>query len=91
MPDAMQNRAIALHGENVRFGSQADVRTAKRHVRFTPDSDQESDFSQKPMSALTQKADMCGATRMSAKGQKRTFTSKQQTDRLTAVCLKPIS
>jgi hypothetical protein len=29
-------------------GSQADVRTAKRHVRFTPDSDHESDFSQKP-------------------------------------------
>src|SRR4029079_12376812 len=48
---------------NVRFGSQADVRTAKRHVRFTPDSDHESDFSQKPMSALPPKADMCGATR----------------------------
>jgi hypothetical protein len=46
---------------DVRFGSQADVRTAKRHVRFTPDSDHESDFSQKPMSALTPKADMCSA------------------------------
>ena len=46
---------------DVRFGSQADVRTAKRHVRFTPDSDHESDFSQKPMSALTPKAEVCSA------------------------------
>jgi len=34
---------------------------AKANVRFTPNSDCESDFSQKSMSALTPKADVCGA------------------------------
>jgi hypothetical protein len=33
------------------------------HVRFTPDSDRESGFPRKVMSALPPKADMCGATR----------------------------
>jgi hypothetical protein len=28
--------------ENVRFGSKADMRGTKRHVRFTPNSDRES-------------------------------------------------
>jgi hypothetical protein len=45
----------------VRFGSPADICIAKGHVRFSPDSDHESDFSQKPMSALTPKADVCSA------------------------------
>jgi len=45
----------------VRFGSGADICAAISDVRFTPNSDQESDFSQKPMSASTPKADMCGA------------------------------
>jgi hypothetical protein len=40
---------------DVRFGSKADIRTAKRHVRFTPDSDRESEIPQKAMSALGQK------------------------------------
>jgi len=31
------------------------------HVRFTPDSDRESVFPQKVMSALPPKADSCGA------------------------------
>ena len=35
--------------------------SAKSHVRFTPNSDRESGFSQKAMSALPPKADMCGA------------------------------
>jgi len=48
---------------DVRFGSKADIRTAKRHVRFTPDSDTESEIPQKAMSALPPKADMCGANR----------------------------
>jgi hypothetical protein len=30
------------HGANVRFGSKADICSAKRHVRFTPNSDRES-------------------------------------------------
>jgi hypothetical protein len=46
---------------DVRYGSLADMCAAKRHVRFTPGSDHESDFSQKPMSALPLKADMSGA------------------------------
>jgi hypothetical protein len=37
---------------NVRFGSKADIRTAKRHVRFTPNSDRKSEIPQKAMSAL---------------------------------------
>jgi hypothetical protein len=35
---------------------------AEGHVRFAPDSNRESDFAQKVMSALSPKADMCGAT-----------------------------
>ena len=37
--------------------------TATSHVRFTPNSDRESDIPQKAMSALPPKADMCSATR----------------------------
>jgi len=44
---------------DVRFGSKADICGAKRHVRFTPNSDRESGFPHKPMSALPPKADMC--------------------------------
>src|SRR5262245_50381781 len=47
---------------DVRFGSQADIRSAKRHVRFTPNSDHKSRNPQTVMSALPPKADMCGAT-----------------------------
>jgi hypothetical protein len=32
---------------NVRFGSKADIRAAKSHVRFSPNSDRESDISAK--------------------------------------------
>jgi hypothetical protein len=46
---------------NVRFGSLADICSAKGHVRLAPNSDHESGFSQKVMSALPLKADMCGA------------------------------
>src|SRR5262249_39177961 len=48
---------------NVRFGSKADMCAAKRHVRFTPNSDRESGFPQTVMSALPPKADMCSAAR----------------------------
>jgi hypothetical protein len=34
---------------------------AKRHVRFTPNSDRESGHAAMVMSALLLKADMCGA------------------------------
>jgi hypothetical protein len=39
----------------------ADICSAKGHVRFTPNSDRKADFPQTVMSALTPKADMCGA------------------------------
>jgi hypothetical protein len=45
----------------VRFGSQADICSAKGHVRFAPNSDRESEIPQKAMSALPPKADMCSA------------------------------
>jgi hypothetical protein len=48
---------------DVRFGSKADICSAKGHVRFAPNSDRESGFPHKVMSALPPKADMCGATR----------------------------
>ena len=35
--------------------------SAKRHVRFAPNSDRKSGFPQNAMSALPLKADMCGA------------------------------
>ena len=75
--DAPAEISILVYGgipeaNNVRFGSQADVRSANRHVRFTPDSDRDSGLPQKVMSALPPKADMCGALAMSALGQKRT-------------------
>ena len=47
----------------VRFGSLADICSAKGHVRFTPNSDRESRHLPRGMSALPPKADMCGATR----------------------------
>src|SRR6476660_5695834 len=46
---------------DVRFGSKADICSAKGHVRFTSNSDRESEFPQRAISALPPKADMCGA------------------------------
>src|SRR5215831_12080211 len=46
---------------DVRFGSKADICSAKRHVRFTPNSDRERGLPQRVMSALPPKADMCTA------------------------------
>ncbi|MGB8142048.1 MAG: hypothetical protein WCF52_16400, partial [Pseudolabrys sp.] len=43
---------------DVRFGSKADICSATTHVRFTPDSDRESEFPHKVMSALPPKADI---------------------------------
>src|SRR5262249_40666993 len=43
--------------------SKADICSAKRHVRFTPNSDRESRHDRLRMSALPPKADMCSATR----------------------------
>ena len=46
---------------DVRFGSKADMCVAKRHVRFTLNSDRKSGFPHRVMSALPPKADMCDA------------------------------
>src|SRR5262249_41431125 len=46
---------------HVRFGPIADICSAQAHVRFTPNSDRESEIPQKAMSALAPKADMCSA------------------------------
>ena len=46
---------------HVRFGSEADARTAKSDVRFAPDSDRKSGLPQKVMSASPPRADMCAA------------------------------
>ena len=55
-----KHRTAVMH---VRFGSEADICSAQSHVRFAPNSDRESGFPQKVMSALPLKADMCGANR----------------------------
>jgi hypothetical protein len=46
---------------DVRFGSKADICGAKGDVRFTPNSDRESGFPQKVMSALPLEADIGAA------------------------------
>jgi len=46
---------------DVRFGSEADICSAKSHVRFTPDTDRKSRHPQTVMSALPPKADICTA------------------------------
>jgi hypothetical protein len=48
-------------GADVRFGSQADICSAKGHVRFTPNSGRKSGLRQTVMSALPPKADVCSA------------------------------
>jgi hypothetical protein len=52
------NRHQNLIRAHVRFGSEADICSAPTHVRFTPNSDRESGFPRKVMSALPPKADM---------------------------------
>src|SRR5262249_57191421 len=52
---------VSVRTSDVRFGSKADICGATRHVRFTPNSDRESEIPQKAMSALPPKADLCSA------------------------------
>ena len=60
---------------DVRFGSKADICAATSHVRFTPNSDRESVFPQKVMSALPPKWTCAVQLVMSALGQKRTLAA----------------
>jgi hypothetical protein len=56
--------AAAQRKVDFRFGSLADICSAKGHVRFAPNSDRESGCpANGVMSALPPKADMCGETR----------------------------
>jgi hypothetical protein len=54
-------RTYVIMRQHVRFGSLADICSAKRHVRFTPNSDRKSGHAAMVMSALPSKADMCSA------------------------------
>ena len=60
---------------DVRFGSLADICSAKGHVRFTPNSDRKSGFPHKVMSALPPKRTCAVQLGMSAKGQKQTLVA----------------
>ena len=60
-PIGISQLLTVVSATGLRFGLKADVRTAKRHVRSTPNSDRESEIPQNVMSALPPKADMCGA------------------------------
>jgi hypothetical protein len=51
----------AERAADVRFGSEADICSAKQHVRFPPNSDRESGLPHRVMSASPPKADMCSA------------------------------
>jgi hypothetical protein len=53
---------------DVRFGSKADICGAPTHVRFTPNSDRESELPQKVMSALPRKRTCAVQLQMSALG-----------------------
>ena len=61
----------------------------KRHVRFTPNSDRESEFPHKVMSAIPPKADMCSALTYVCFGAKADSCSAhklQRRGRLSARC-----
>ena len=55
------SKGVGGETTDVRFGSKADICSAKSHVRFTPNCDRKSGFPHKVMSALPPKADMHGA------------------------------
>jgi hypothetical protein len=59
--------------KDVRFGSKADICSAKRHVRFAPNSDRKSGFPHKVMSALPPKRTCAVQLEMSAMGHKQTL------------------
>jgi hypothetical protein len=64
---ACAQEGVVLKARNVRFGSKADMCSAKRHVRFTPNSDHESGHVPMVVSALPPKADILQFARNFAK------------------------
>ena len=75
-----------MESPNVRFGSEADICGAKRHVRFTPDSDRESGLRQTVMSALPPIADMCSALAHVCFGPKADIRRTVLFDHLISLC-----
>jgi hypothetical protein len=75
MADRINGTGTLKGARNVRFGSKADIRAAKCHVRFTPNSDRNSGPPLNAMSALPPKADMCGANRHVCFGPKADIVS----------------
>jgi len=63
---------------DVRFGSKADICAAKSDVGFTPDSNRKSGFSERVMSALPPKADICSAQRHVRYGPKADISAKRR-------------
>jgi|SoiMetStandDraft_5_1073268.scaffolds.fasta_scaffold162593_1 hypothetical protein len=78
------NQSLFLSRRNVRFGSKADICGATAHVRFTPNSDRESGFPHKVMSALHPKADMCSALAHVCFGPIADIQEKGRANRKTA-------
>jgi hypothetical protein len=72
-----QTFALAPMWQDVRFGSKADMCGAPTHVRFTPESDRESGFPHKVMSASPPKRTDAVQNEMSAMGHKRSGSHDQ--------------
>jgi hypothetical protein len=64
---------------------------ARLNVRFTLNSDRESEIPQKAMSALAPKADMCSAPVHVALGQKRTFAPLPVRAHQSALAINEVS
>jgi hypothetical protein len=80
----MPSGVVIQRPANVRFGSKADICAAIGNVRFAFDSDRESGFPQKVVSALPVKADMCGALAHVR------FGPKADIGRLSRIILMPL-
>src|SRR5262249_8548826 len=72
---SQMDRSPTLEDRNtkVRFWSQTDMCGATGHVRFTPNSDRESDFRKRSCPLYARKRTYAVQHAMSALGQKRTF------------------
>ncbi|MGA7025506.1 MAG: hypothetical protein WB036_22350, partial [Pseudolabrys sp.] len=56
LKDDASFQSLSDQGGDVRFGSKADICAATSHVRFTPNSDRESEIPRKAMSGLPPKS-----------------------------------
>ena len=72
----LDQRGAAAAGPHVRFGSEADIRTAISHVRFTPNSGHVQRTSRCPLSANSGHVQRTGACPLSANSGHRTLALK---------------